>query len=157
QGSAGVYTEYGEALASPLAFDGGAMAYFMNRWHPSDPNADFFNPSTQWVSGYYPVTGHSTGEGTAIIQNASYVRLKTLEIGYTLPHQWLSRLGVQSLRLYVSGYNLLTFTGLKNMDPEHPGLEGNTVDAVKNPDGDYVSMYSYPNNKTYNVGAIIKF
>lgn len=152
QGSYGVYVEYGEVLISPLSFGGNnSLSYFMDRWRPADPNADFFSPTTEWIPGYYPVTGHDGRRtGTNLVQDASYMRLKTLELGYTLPKNLFSKAGIDDLRVYLSGYNLMTFTGLKDVDPERPGAAGgastNTVD-----------VYNYPVNKTFTVGASIKF
>lgn len=151
QGSAQVYYRYTETLAEPLSFgDGGTMTQFWDRWHPKDPNADIFNPSTVWVPGYYASTGSPIADGTRAIQDASYLRLKTIELGYRLPQSLLKRLSIKDFRIYVSGYNLLTFTGLHDMDPEHPGGEGGAV-------GDSVDTYKYPINKTFNIGASIKF
>lgn len=152
QGAYGVYVQYAEVLTEALAFGGqNTLSYFMNRWHPEDPNADYFSPSTKWISGYYPVTGHDGRRtGTNLVQNASYMRLKTLELGYTLPKNLLLKTGIKNLRIYLSGYNLLTFTGLKNVDPERPGSTGG---ASTN----FIDFYSYPVNKTYTLGASIKF
>lgn len=152
QGAWGVYVQYSEVLTEALPFGGqNTLDYFMNRWHPADPNADYFNPNTQWVGGYYPATGHDGRRtGTNGVQNASYMRLKTAQIGYTLPNAWLSRIKMKSVRFYVSGYNLLTFTGLKNADPERPT-------AAVNPGDPTVDFYNYPVNKTYTVGATVKF
>ncbi len=70
-----------------LSADKIPYTWFMDRWRPVDPNADYFNPNTQWISGYYPVTGHDGRRtGTNGVQNASYIRLKTAQIGYTLPY-----------------------------------------------------------------------
>lgn len=152
QGAYGVYVEYGEVLISPLSFGGNnSLSYFMDRWRPANPDADFFSPSTEWISGYYPVTGHDGRRtGSNLVQDASYMRLKTLEFGYTLPKNLFSKVGVKDFRVYFSGYNLLTFTGLKDVDPERPGAAGgastNTVD-----------VYNYPVNKTFTLGASIKF
>lgn len=152
QGSFGVYVQYGELLTEALPFGGQqTMSWFLDRWHPVDPNADMFNANTQWVPGYFPVTGHDgRRQGTNLVQNSSYMRLKTLELGYTLPKKLVSKAGIKSLRVYVSGYNLLTFTGLKNMDPERPGTQGG---ASTNS----VQIYNYPVNRTYTLGASIKF
>ena len=76
------------------------------------------------------------------MQNAAYLRLKTIELGYTLPKVWLTKVGVQNVRVYLSGYNLLTFTGLKYCDPEFPSSNYG---------------YNYPLNKTITLGANIKF
>lgn len=157
QGASDVYVQYSEALAQPLSFDGaGTMDKFWDRWHPVDPSADMFDPSTQWVSGYYPTTGSPLAEGTRAIENASYLRMKTIELGYSIPKKYLSKLWIKDLRIYFSGYNLLTFTGLKNMDPEHPGGAGaNESDRDKG--GWTIDNYKYPVNKTFNIGASIKF
>lgn len=153
QGAYGIYAQYGELLASPLSFNGqNTLSYFMDRWRPVNPDADYFSTATEWIPGYYPVTGHDgRNTGTNLVQNASYMRLKTLELGYTLPMNLLSRAGIKNLRVYLSGYNLLTFTGLANVDPERAGADP-TTNSVP-----YVDYYSYPVNKTYTVGAVIKF
>ncbi|HEY9048646.1 MAG TPA: TonB-dependent receptor [Ohtaekwangia sp.] len=150
QGAWGVYVQYAEVLTEALPFGGqNTLSYFTDRWRPVDPNADYFNPNTQWVAGYYPVTGHDGRRtGTNGVQNASYMRLKTAQIGYTLPSAWLSKIKMKNLRFYVSTYNLLTFTGLKNTDPERP--TAGTGDA-------YIEFYNYPVNKTYTIGATVKF
>lgn len=151
QGAWGVYVQYAEVLTEALPFGGqNTLDYFMDRWRPADSNADYFNPNTEWVAGYYPVTGHDGRRtGTNGVQNASYMRLKTAQIGYSLPKNWLSKIRMQNLRLYVSGYNLLTFTGLENIDPERPTSGGTGAASVE--------FYNYPVNKSYTIGATVKF
>lgn len=153
QGAFGVYAQYGELLTSPLSFNGqNTLSYFMDRWRPADPTADYFSTSTQWIPGYYPVTGHNgRNTGSNAVQNASYMRLKTLEIGYTLPANLVSKAGIKNLRVYLSGYNLLTLTGLKYVDPERIGNDPSTTSTP------YVDFYSYPVNKIYTLGAVLKF
>lgn len=73
------------------------------------------------------------------------MRLKNLQIGYTLPKQWISKIGLQNVRFYVSGENLLTITSLTNtMDPETAGIgmQGGTV---------------YPLSRTYSFGLSVNF
>jgi TonB-linked SusC/RagA family outer membrane protein len=151
-GAFGTYVSYGELLNHALPFSGqNTLSYFMDRWHPTDPNADYFSPATQWVPGFWPVTLHNDrAMGSNLVQDASYLRLKTLELGYTLPKKLLSKTGIKNLRLYVSGYNLLTFTKLEHLDPER---QGSTPENTNN----YVDYYSYPVNKTFTLGASIKF
>ena len=154
QGAAGIYYQYTEALGTPLWGNGGTMTKFWDRWHPSDPNADIFDPSTQWVAGHYATTGSPLAQdvtSTLSVENASYLRLKTIELGYTIPKKIVMKAGIKELRVYFSGYNILTFTGLKNMDPEHPGGIGGPLSNSG------FNNYTYPNNKTYNLGASIKF
>jgi len=71
------------------------------------------------------------------IRDASYIRLKNLELGYTLPTAFTKRFGVSNLRVYANGYNLLTFDRLKFMDPE--------------------GQRDYPLIKIYNLGVNVTF
>ena len=75
------------------------------------------------------------------VENGSYLRLKNLEIGYTLPTAWMKKMNVNQLRIYISGYNLLTFDSLDVLDPEMT----NTL----NP--------SYPLIKVVNLGLKLSF
>lgn len=152
QGANGVYVQYAEVLTEALPFDGqNTLSWFTDRWRPADPNADYFHPNTEWIPGYYPVTGHDgRRSGTNGIMDASYIRLKTAELGYTLPDKWMSRVAVKNLRVYASGYNLLTFTGLENVDPERPGSAGGAS-------SNYIDFYNYPVNRTFTIGASVKF
>ena len=75
------------------------------------------------------------------LRDASYLRLKNLEIGYTLPTAWMKKMNVNQLRIYILGYNLLTFDSLDVLDPEMT----NTL----NP--------SYPLIKVVNLGLKLSF
>jgi TonB-linked SusC/RagA family outer membrane protein len=70
-------------------------------------------------------------------KDASYLRLKNIEIGYNFSPSLLEGIGLNNMRIYVSGYNLLTFTDLKAVDPEQSGNPQNS---------------SYPVMKVYNFG-----
>lgn len=152
QGATDFFVQYAEQLATPLMYGRSALTQFMDRWHPADPNANVFDPSTVWVSGTYPITGHPEANGTMAVQNATYMRVKTLEIGYALPVKLLSRFGVQNLRIYVNSYNLATLTGLKNSDPEHPGVVAPGADWNYSQGG-----YLYPEDRTFSIGANVTF
>jgi len=151
QGAAGVYSMYNEVFSEVGPFDGGAvLSRYADRWHTVDPDADPWNPYTEWVEGTFPATGHSFTTGSTGIKNASYLRLKTLELGYSLPEKWLKKAAIRNLRIYLSAYNLLTFCGLDGMDPERPGAAGGASTGLS-------AEYNYPNNRTFNIGANIKF
>ena len=153
QGVGRSYVQYEEQLSTPLMWDRNALDIFLDRWRTKIPGANVFDPSTEWIPGYYPSMGSPDFEGsnsTRAVQNASYLRLKTIELGYTIPQKLISKVGIKGLRLYVSGYNVLTFTGLKNSDPEHPGKS-----APGESWGE--AGYKYPINRSYNVGAKVTF
>ena len=57
------------------------------------------------------------------LRDGKYIRLKSMTIGYTLPQQWMDKIGIERIRLYVQGSNLFTIDGLPDgIDPEAPGV-----------------------------------
>lgn len=145
QGAAMQYNRYIEQLREPMWGNdySNALDYFMDRWHPVDPTADPYDPSTEWVSGEYAYTGTLADEYSAYnVHNSSYIRLKSAELGYTFPQKWIGRSGIKNLRLYVNGYNLFTIKGVP-FDPEHSGNDS------------YGNLY--PLNRTFSVGVNVKF
>lgn len=149
QGAGEVNASYLEQLNTPLWAGGNALSQFMDRWHPADPKADPYSPSTVWVPGNFAYTG--TVPFTNTLENlhsAAYLRLKSAEIGYTFPTKWLNRAGIKGVRVFANAYNLLTFTTLKYLDPEHPSA----TSAVDQQYG-----YAYPLDKIYSFGLNVKF
>lgn len=133
-----------EFLYQPLWADTNAIDQFLDRWRPVDPNANPYDPATQWIKGTNAYTGslpNATSEFN--VKNAAYLRLKTIELGYTLPKKWMNTVNIQNLRIFVSAYNMLTFSGLKYLDPEF------------NVSSSY--GYNYPINKTVTLGINLKF
>lgn len=61
---------------------------------------------------------NNTQNSSFWLRDASYLRLKNMEVGYSLPHAFLQRIRLQSLRLFVNGQNLMTWTPLDYFDPE---------------------------------------
>ncbi len=79
------------------------------------------------------------------VRDASFLRLKNIQLGYTLPKAWVSKIGIQNLHIYVSGQNLLSFNSFyKGWDPEN---EIGTGDAPS----------YYPINKIISFGLNVKF
>ena len=77
-------------------------------------------------------------------RDASYLRLKNVEIGYTLPKKWTQKLHITSVRIYANGSNLITWTDLPSgIDPETANMGANKE--------------AYPLTKIYNFGLNIKF
>jgi len=82
------------------------------------------------------------------IENGSYLRLKNLQIGYTLPKKFLDRIKIGVWRFYISGENLLTFTGYSGAEPEIGAM--GTVDIG-------IDRGVYPAAVTYRFGTSITF
>ena len=115
---------------------------------------DFFrdedNPLGANLDAYYPRPLFS-GEGknqytqTRYLQNAAYLRLKNIQLGYTLPSSIVNKAGMQNVRFYISGDNLLTLSEITGVfDPELLG-------------GDWGNGKLYPLSKVISVGLNINF
>ncbi len=116
----------------------------LNRWTPNNTNTDVpkaFSGRTRRVS-------------TRWIYDGSYVRLKNLALGYSLPQGLLDRLNIQKFRIYVSAQNILTLTDYPGYDPEVNYQSSGSQDGNRNLGLDYGS---YPNAKSYTVGLNIGF
>lgn len=61
---------------------------------------------------------HSQEASTAFIEDGSFLRLKTMRLGYTLPQNILNQVKLKSLRVYVQATNLFTLTKYRGLDPE---------------------------------------
>lgn len=144
QGAAGAERSY-------RTFSGGpGVGNFMynlvkDRWTPEHPSA--VNPRVWERGGAYWMTDGEPNN-TYFVRSSDYLRLKNFEVGYNLSSGIAQKIGIQSLRLYVSALNFLTFTKMKDFDPESPD------DA---PGSIWVNSEVYPLNKTTNVGLTATF
>ncbi len=85
-------------------------------WNQMDTQLDYWTPDNTDASVPEPrVGGNGNLPSSRYLQDASYLRLKSLEIGYTLPNEWING---NRLRVYAQGTNLLTFTDYDGLDPE---------------------------------------
>ncbi|MEP7109233.1 MAG: TonB-dependent receptor [Ferruginibacter sp.] len=85
----------------------------LDRWTPT-------HPSTTMPRAVFSDPYGATRFSSRFVENASYLRLKNLSIGYTLPKAILNKLSfIQNFRLYVSGINLFTITDYSGLDPEN--------------------------------------
>ncbi len=117
---------------------GQALEEHLDRWTPENPNARY--PRLSAGSNSY-----NERTSTFWLQNASYLRLKNIELSYTLPKAWTSRAHISGIRFFVNGYNLVTITGVKDRDPELLGFTDGTSSGL------------VPNTKAYNFGINIQF
>lgn len=126
------------AFARPFYQDGNAPVYLVtNAWTPEHTDAEF--PRLE-ISPRSLNNGYAS---TFWYRSGNYLRLKTAQIGYSFPQRWLSHVGVNQLRIYVEGFNLLTWSALTkyNIDPEAPSVNNGY----------------YPQQRTVTVGARLTF
>lgn len=111
-----------------------ALKWHLDRWTPEHHDAAYpritKSDQTNFVTSSF------------WLQDASYVRLKNITLGYNIPKVWLAKVGVSSAKLFLSGENLLTFDYLKGgLDPEEANERG----------------WSYGNVKKVSVGVRVSF
>ena len=131
QGIGGIYRFFEEQAT--ITNGGNLTTRWLDRW------------SADNINGSMPRMGQSNNEFTSTfwMQKSDYLRLKNLELGYTFSPSLVRKIGVNGVRVYLQGTNLLTLTKVKNFDPEKSAGDS--------------SNRMYPNIKAYSVGVNINF
>lgn len=120
--------------AFPFVNSASAVRETMDYWTPE--NTDARNPRITPQP-----TNNNEQTSSWWIHSGSYLRLKTGELGYTLPAGALKAIRIQSLRCYLSGQNILTWSKIKNFDPEISASNG----------------HYYPQQRVVSVGLNVTF
>ena len=92
-------------------------------------------------------SGNGNSHSTRYLEKGDFIRLRNLTIGYSIPNNVLEKMGFTKLRLYLSGFNLLTITDFTGYDPESRSDAG----------GVGQTFYSAPAARTYSLGVNITF
>ncbi len=116
-------------------------SWMLNRWHGEGtsnhiPRMTTRNLNNNWRSS------------DIYVKNGNYLRLKTAQLGYTLPRAIVQKASIQNFRVYVSAENLFTFTGYDGFDPEVAAGSYTNIGVDKG---------IYPQSRTISVGANITF
>jgi TonB-linked SusC/RagA family outer membrane protein len=134
--------------ANRLLFEGNAknqkylnqFASYEDRWSMYNPNSNIPRAKGNATPGSY---------SSQIVEDGSYLRLKTVSLGYNFDSKLIQRFNLKSLRVYVSGQNLATWTKYSGSDPEV-----NNYNSVLTPGFDFSS---YPRARTITFGTNILF
>ncbi len=146
---AGNYTlRFGQTYAGVFNFNGNSPEFFFDRWHQEDP----YNPNSEWIPGVWPATrfdpdrGAISNESKVWRKEATYLRLKSIMIGYTVNSPFIRKAGVRNIRVYTNAHNLFTLADrfVKPFDPEKI-------------EGDYSGGYTYPLTMSFNLGVNVTF
>ncbi len=125
------------ATAPFIGTNGNALLKHYEESHWSEANRDLY---ALWPRLSNKENANNYATSSWFMRDGSFLRLKSVEIGYTLPSRWTERIGVTKARLYGSGTNLLTFSAFKLWDPE---MAGNGL--------------GYPVQRVGNVGLQVSF
>lgn len=141
---ASIYNDGGRFQSGNARFFDNQTVDQLRRWQqPGDitdiPQARLFSTNGQQASTRY-------------LDESDFIRLRNLTLGYTLPTKTTQKFFVERLRIYFSGFNMLTFTDYNGYDPESTAdINGNSDIQVG------IDFYSAPAAKTYTIGLNIDF
>jgi TonB-dependent starch-binding outer membrane protein SusC len=138
-------------LVEPFHYNYGATVYDHQTdfWTPTNRDARFPRLA---IIGSNSNTNNWRNGSDLYRFNAAYARLKNVNIGYTLPHKWTAKAGIQRLRVSLIGQNLFTLTKLKFIDPETSEFDNNlSLSAASN------SARAYPLPIFYGAGLNVTF
>ena len=126
----------------------GILATYVNSMPADYKPWTWDNPSNEDPRMYANASNNTMANTDRFLEDGSFLRLKNLQLGYSIPTNISKRFGVQRLRMYVSGQNLWTITGYKGYDPE---LISTNVFSQGYDSG------QFPNTRQYNVGLQVTF
>lgn len=143
QGATMYQVAYQDQLSRPFYFaTANPISIFNDRWHRST----VADPASDWIPGKYPSTGQRQNYRSNEFWrfDATYLRVKSVEIGYSLPKALLNKAHIKGLRVFGNGYNLFTWSkGLDFVDPEYTD--------------DRLYSYNYPLTMNLNLGLQLSF
>ena len=133
----------------------GTSIRMLDRWTPYNQDTDvpaFIDAVTRQNAGLKNNVslGSDGGRLQRYVEDGSYIRLKNVTLGYSLPSSLISRIGITKLRAYVSGTNLITLTKYTGYDPEVSAYNSN--DAMIG-----VDLSNYPTARTITFGIDVTF
>ena len=114
-------------------------------WTPDNPGAKYprLDQNDQFSATY----------SSFYVEDASYVRLRNLQIGYTVPSQsWFS-----NMRIYVQGQNLFTFTGYSGYDPALPSISTTSGGSERSDQAQGIDRGTYPASRIFSIGINASF
>ena len=121
--------------------------YFDERW--TGEGTSNTQPRASWVA-----KSNNARPSSRFLEDGSYIRLKNLQLGYTIPESVLAVTGLNNARIYVSGTNLLTFTKYPGLDPEMTVSDNSTGEGDR---ASGIDWGTYPSAMTIMFGIDITF
>ena len=138
-GVQGIYTYPMRIVAVPFWFGTSVSENWVNNsWRPDRTDA-----SLPILTTYEESANDIFAYSDFWLLDASYLRLKNLQISYSLPSELIRSIGLTNLVVFVNGQNIFTISKMKDFDPERNILQG--------------SYYEYPSVKTYSAGINVTF
>jgi TonB-linked SusC/RagA family outer membrane protein len=120
------------------------------RWHGEGTSNTM--PRVSWLGS----TNNKT-PSTRFLEDGSYVRLKNIQLGYSIPQKMMERWNIRGLRIYVTGQNLWTLTNYSGLDPEMHTSDNLNSERYRGDVAAGIDWGTYPSAKSYIVGVNLNF
>lgn len=126
-----------------------SQEYYENRWTSSNPSNEYARITRLDQNG-------NGRPSDVFVEDGSFLRLKNIQLGYTLPASIAQKAAVSKLRFYISAQNLLTFTKYSGLDPEL-STPADPTDGTRNVTATGIDVGTYPNTKFFTFGLNASF
>lgn len=136
-------------LTESMALTMNQSATVLNRWHTPGDITD--------MPRVTPNDWANSNPSTRYLENGSYLRVKSLTLGYTIDPSVLTRLKITRCMVYFTAENLLTFTKYSGFDPEVSAFSGSGQDATNQNTAPGVDFGTYPQSRDFVLGVKISF
>jgi TonB-linked SusC/RagA family outer membrane protein len=132
-----------------------SLDYYENHWSPA-------NPSNRYARVNYNDDVSANNVASSVyVENGSYLRLRNVTLGYTLPPAVAKKLTLSRVRIYLAAQNLFTITKYSGLDPEIGQPTGtdpnNNNSSANNPTASGVDVGTYPSSRFYTFGLNVTF
>jgi TonB-linked SusC/RagA family outer membrane protein len=121
----------------------------INPWTPTNTNTEFPRLGYQFAPNDRGINENARGDSDRWIEDGSFLRLRNLELGYSIPTKFLEKSKIGNARLYLSGQNLFTITKYTGLDPDVVGADVNLQPGVDNG--------NYPSSRILSFGLSLGF
>lgn len=115
------------------------------------------NTDTDMPRAVYGDPNQNMRQSDRYVEDGSYLRLKTLVFGWTLPTKWIEKVKLENARFYVGGKNLLTITNYTGFDPEVGDQDSSGTNLTRGIDGLTSWDSTFPNSKEFYIGLQLTF
>lgn len=130
-------------------FDNQTVDFYENHWQ--EPGDDTYYPQPRFY------LGNGYGTSSMLIFDGSYIRLKEVSLGYTIPRRIVQQANLENVRIFVRGYNLLTFTEYPGWDPETSAPNTADIGTQASNIRQGWDFYTAPQPRTITLGLNLSF
>ena len=130
------------------AFTNIGTEYFNKRWTPTNPSNTYSRAVIEDINKNNRISDH-------YVEDGSFLRLRNVRLGYSLPNNLIENLGMASAKIYISGQNLITLTGYSGWDPEIGQVSDNNGNSGVQSRG--IDTGAYPITRSFTLGVNLQF